>query len=175
MPQALSTPAASAAESRIVVTFETAARLCPNEAVAAKISRVFSTKGPVDYDAIRRATRDSLTSGAEVLAGHLTGPRAMVLEQHMQRAVAGFVRSAHDAGDSYTGHVAGLNASRAEGENAMAYHAQHAAEAGLHAYALLAAAHGAMDAYASVCGEDYRPHAGMDGDGDREAATSDRS
>ena len=165
MPQALSTPAAPAANSHAVVTFETAARLCPNEAVAAKIAHAFSTDAPVDYDAIRRATRDGLMSGAEVLAHHLTGPSAMVLEQHMQQAVAGFVRSAHDAGGSYASNVAGLNASRAEGENAMAYHARHAAEAGLHAYALLAAAHGAVDAYAHVCGRDWKPYEDSAGSG----------
>ena len=174
MPQALSTPAGRATEGRAAATFETAARLCPNEAVAAKLSHAFSTDDPVDYDAIRRATRDGLASGAEILARHLTGPSAMVLEQHMQQAVAGFVRSAHDAGGSYAGNVAELNASRAEGGDHVSRQAERTAKVGLQAYALLAAAHGAVDAYARVCGEDYRPHAGMGGDSAREANAFNR-
>lgn len=38
-----------------------------------------------------------------------------------------------------------------------------AAEVGLQAYALLAAAHGAVDAYAHVCGRDWKPYEGSAG------------
>ena len=181
MPQALSAPTAPATQSSAAVTFEAAASLCPNKAVAARIARVFSPDGPVDYEAIRRATRDGLASGAETLAGHPAGGSRTTLEQHLQHVVPGFLRSAHDAGELYAGRVARAltahtDAHATQGGDAAAYvvgQAEHAAKAGLQAYALLAAAHGAVDAYARVCGEEYRPLADRGGDGAREADAFD--
>ena len=66
------TPARQAATqaARAVVTMDTAARLCPNEAVAAKIVRFYGLDD-VDYHAIREATEEHLAVSAKVLADNL--------------------------------------------------------------------------------------------------------
>ena len=85
---------------RTVVTMDTAARLCPNEAVAAKIVRLYGLD-EVDYHAIREATEEHLAVSAKVLADNLGERFEKPLEMHMQRIVDGFVRSAHGAGNFY--------------------------------------------------------------------------
>ncbi len=160
---------------RTVVTFETAARICPNEAVATKISRMYGLD-EVDYHAIREAMEEHLAVSAKVLADNLGERPDKALEMHMQRIVDGFVRSAHGAGNFYDNKAAEArratsaiaNEDRDEdrqGIDGLQNRAQRACEfaatVGLQAYALLAAAHGAVDAYAHVCGQDWKPHEGM--------------
>ena len=164
---------------RAVVTMETAARLCPNEAVAAKIVRLYGLD-EVDYHAIREATEEHLAVSAKVLADNLGERFEKPLEMHMQRIVDGFVRSAHGAGNFYdqkaklardaTSAIA--NDDRDEDrqgidgtENRAQRACRFAAEVGLQAYALLAAAHGAVDAYAHVCGRDWKPYEGSQAPG----------
>lgn len=163
--------------TRTVVTMETAARLCPNEAVAAKIVRMYGLD-EVDYHAIRKATEEHLAVSAKVLADNLGERFDKPLEMHMQRIVDGFVRSAHGAGNFYDGKAklardatsAIANDDRDEDrqgidglENKAQRACRFAAEVGLQAYALLAAAHGAVDAYAHVCGSDWKPYEGNGG------------
>ena len=96
----------------------------------------------------------------------------------MQRIVDGFVRSAHGAGKFYDDKAkaardatsAIANDDRDEDrqgidgtENKAQRACRFAAEVGLQAYALLAAAHGAVDAYAHVCGRDWKPYEGSAG------------
>ena len=162
----------AAQATRTVVTMDTAARLCPNEAVAAKIVRMYALD-EVDYHAIREATEEHLAVSAKVLADNLGERFEKPLEMHMQRIVDGFVRSAHGAGNFYdqkaklardaTSAIA--NDDRDEDrqgidglENKAQRACRFAAEVGLQAYALLAAAHGAVDAYAHVCGRDWKPY-----------------
>jgi len=160
---------------RTVVTFETAARICPNEAVASKISRMYGLDA-VDYHAIREATEEHLAVSAKVLVDNLGERPDKALEIHMQRIVDGFVRSAHGAGNFYDNKAAEArratsaiaNDDRDEdrhGIDGLQNRAQRACEfaatVGLQAYALLAAAHGAVDAYAHVCGQDWKPYEGM--------------
>jgi len=162
---------------RTVVTFETAARICPNEAVATKISRLYGLDA-VDYHAIREDTEEHLAVSAMMLGNNLGERPEKALEMHMQRIVDGFVRSAHGAGNFYDGKAAAArNASSAianedrdedrQGTDGLQNRAQRACEfaaiVGLQAYALLAAAHGAIDAYAHVCGQDWKPYEGMGG------------
>lgn len=162
---------------RTVVTLETAARLCPNEAVAAKIVRMYGLDD-VDYLAIREATEEHLASMAKTLADNLGERFEKPLEMHMQRIVDGFVRSAHGAGMFYDGKAklardatsAIANDNRDEDrdgidgtENRAQRACGFAAVVGLQAYALLAAAHGAVDAYAHVCGRDWKPYEGSTG------------
>ncbi len=159
---------------RVVVTFVTAERICPNEAVASKIVSRFGLDA-VDYHAIREATEESLAVSAKVLADNLGERFEKPLEMHMQRIVDGFVRSAHGAGNFYdTKAKLARDASSAignedrdedrqgidGGENRAQRACRFAAEVGLQAYALLAAAEGAVDAYAHVCGRDWKPYEG---------------
>jgi len=162
---------------RTVITFATAERMCPNEAVATKIAVLYGLD-PVDYHAIRESTEEHLAQSAKVLADNLGERFEKPLEMHMQRIVDGFVRSAHGAGMFYDGKAAVArdassaigNEHRDEdrfgvdgGENRAQRACGFAATVGLQAYALLAAAHGAVDAYAHVCGSDWKPYEGMAG------------
>ena len=163
--------------TRTVVTMETAARLCPNEAVAAKIVRMYGLD-EVDYHAIREATEEHLAVSAKALADNLGERFEKPLEMHMQRIVDGFVRSAHGAGNFYdqkaklARDATSANDDRDEDrqgidgtENRAQRACRFAAEVGLQAYALLAAAHGAVDAYAHVCGRDWKPYEGSQAPG----------
>jgi len=111
---------------------------------------------------------------AKVLADNLGEWFEKPLEMHMQRIVDGFVRSAHGAGMFYDGKAAvarnlsskisnedrfGVDGTENRAQRACGF----AATVGLQAYALLAAAHGAVDAYAHVCGSDWKPYEGMGG------------
>ena len=93
---------------------------------------------------------------------------------HLQRIVGAFVGSAHGAAIFYgtkvpapattTSSSANENRGRDPGdgvygfENKVARAQQFAAEAGLAAFALLAAAEGAVHAYAEVTGDDWKPY-----------------
>jgi len=162
---------------RTVVTFETAVRICPNEAVATKISRLYGLDA-VDYHAICEDTEEHLAVSAKILGNNLGERPEKALEMHMQRIVDSFVRSAHGAGNFYDGKAAiARDASSAianedrdedrQGIDGTQNRAQRACEfaavVGLQAYALLAAAHGAINAYAHVCGQDWKPYEGMGG------------
>ena len=163
---------------REVVTFETAARVCPTDRMAHAFSVAFSLD-PVDYHAVREATEEHLALAARALDGFMGEEPEKAMEMHMQRVVDSFVRSAHGAGGFYDKRAALArdaqsriaNEHRDEdragvdgnGEN-RAYRLRHfAAQVGLQAYALLAAAHGAVDAYAHVCGRDWKPYEGRSG------------
>jgi len=158
---------------RAVVTFETARRICPTEGMVANIARAYGLDG-VDYEAVRSATEQNLAASAKILADNMGERFDKPLEMHMQRTVDGFVRSAHGAGSFFdtkakaardaTSAIA--NEDRDEdrdgvdgGENKAQRACRFAAEVALQAYALLAAAHGAIDAYAHVCGQDWKPYA----------------
>ncbi len=159
---------------RVIITFETAARICPNAAVATKISTAYGLH-EVDYHAIREATEEQLARSAKTLADNLGERFERPLEIHMQRIVDGFVRSAHGAGNFYdTKAKLARDATSAignddrdedrQGVDGLENRAQRAclfaAEVGLQAYAMLAAAEGAVDAYAEVCGRDWKPYEG---------------
>ena len=170
-PQGPATPPRAAQGARAVVTFDSAARICPNEGVATKIVSRFGLEA-VDYHAIREATEQHLAQAAKALADNLN---EKALQMHMQRIVDAFVRSAHGAGNFYDAKAAQArdltskvaNADRDEDRpgidntaNRAERACEFAAEVGLQAYALLAAAHGAVDAYAHVTGQDWKPYEG---------------
>lgn len=159
------------ATARQIVTFATAARICPNEGVATKIVSRYGLEA-VDYDAIRQATRDQMTAGGNVLVANLN---EKALEMHMQRIVDSYVRSAHGAGGFYDGKAKLArdlassigNEDRDEDrpgidgtENKAQRAGEFAAQVGLQAYALLAAAHGALDAYEHHAGKEWKPYEG---------------
>ena len=170
-PQGPATPPRAAQGARPVVTFDSAARICPNEGVATKIVSRFGMEA-VDYHAVREATEQHLAQAAKALADNLN---EKAMQMHMQRIVDAFVRSAHGAGNFYDAKAAQArdltskvaNADRDEDRpgidntaNRAERACEFAAEVGLQAYALLAAAHGAVDAYAHVTGQDWKPYEG---------------
>jgi len=159
---------------RPVVTFETAARECPSEGVMRKIVRMYGLDG-VEYETVRDATNMQLQATAAVLIDNFPQESEKAVEMHMQRVVDAFVRSAKGAGDFYqakakiardaSSKIA--NEDRDEdrqgvdgGVNRAGRACEFAAKTGLQAYALLAMAHGAVDAYAHVTGSDWKPYAG---------------
>lgn len=156
---------------RTVITFTTAVRACPDAAHAAAITRAFGMT-EVDYNAIREATEEQVARSAKVLTDNLS---EKAVEMHLQRIVDAFVRSAHGAGTFYEGKAKvarDLNSKIAnedrdedrQGVDGMGNKAERArefaAQMALQAYALLAAAEGAVDAYAQVTGSDWKPYEG---------------
>ena len=157
--------------ARAIVTFITAERECPDATMANNISRVFGMN-PVDYDAIRDMTRQQFEQSAAILADNLS---EKALEMHMQRIVDAFVRSAHGAGTFYqtkaktardlNSRIA--NEDRDEdrmgvdgGANRAARAREFAGQMALQAFALLAAADGAIEGYKEATGSDWKPYEG---------------
>jgi len=172
-PAAAQAPARQVATQgqRTVVTLITAQRACPDATLVGNIVRVFGMPD-VDYHAIREATEEQIARSAKVLADNLS---EKALEMHLQRIVDAFVRSAHGAGTFYetkaslardaSSKVA--NQDRDEDRQGVDGTANRAARAreftatvALQAFALLAAAEGAVDAYAHVTGNDWKPYEG---------------
>ena len=156
---------------RTVVTLITAQRTCPDATLVGNIVRVFGMP-EVDYHAIREATEEQLARSAKVLADNLS---EKALEMHLQRIVDAFIRSAHGAGTFYESKAQlardasskVVNEDRDEDRQGVDGTANRAARArefaatiGLQAFALLAAAEGAVDAYAHVTGSDWKPYEG---------------
>ena len=127
----------------------------------------------MDYHAIREVTEEQVARSAKVLADNLSDK---AIEMHLQRIVDAFVRSAHGAGTFYESKAKiardlnskVMNQDRDEdrmGVDSTANRAERArefaAQMALQAYALLAAAEGAVDAYAQVTGNDWKPYEGQ--------------
>ena len=155
--------------ARQAQTLELATALCPHEALAANLSRTFGID-PVDFHLIREKTEEHVVAAANELTDDLN-EKAMAI--HLQRIVSAYVSSACGAGKFYSDRVtaarqltaAGANDDRdddrggAAGFDDRASRArQFAAEAGLQAHALLAAATGAVHAYAHITGEDWKAY-----------------
>ena len=168
---------------RTIVSFETARRICPTEGMIANIVRRFGVDG-VDYDGIRTATQQNLADSAKILADNMGERSDKALDMHMQRTVDAYVRSAHGAGSFFDGKAkAARDATSAianqdrdedrEGvdstENKAQQACRFAAQVAVQAYAVLAAAHGAIDAYAHVCGRDWKPYEGSQNQDQRQS------
>jgi hypothetical protein len=156
-------------EQRQTFTLELATAICPHEALAANLSRTFGLE-PVDFHAIREATEEHMVRSANALVDNLN-ERAMQI--HLQRIVGAYVGSACGAGQFYgqkvsqaqdlTSKLANDDRDEDRGgpsgfEDRAARARSFAAEMGLQAYALLAAAQGAVDAFAQITGEDWKPY-----------------
>jgi hypothetical protein len=154
-------------EQRQTFTLELAVSICPHEGLARNLSTTFGLE-PVDYAAIREATEEHVVRSANTLVDNLN-ERAMQI--HLQRVVGAYVGSACGAGHFYGQKVSQAqdltsklaNDDRdedrdgASGFESRAARARiFAAEMGLQAYALLAAAEGAVSAYAHITGEDWK-------------------
>jgi hypothetical protein len=155
--------------ARDAITLERATAFCPNEGVAASIARRFALE-PVDYAAVREIHEEAIGRMANAF-GDTLGERATAM--HFQRLVGALVTSAFNAGRFYSEKVTEArtltaklaNDARDEdregvwGFDSKAQRARHfAAQMGLQAYAQLAAAEGAVDAYGAIIGETWKPY-----------------
>jgi hypothetical protein len=155
------------AANRQAVTLEMALALCPHAALADNIARTFGLN-PVDGAGIRETTEEHLALAARELP-----LSEKALEMHLQRIVGAYVGSAYGAGQFYSGKVTqardltvkGANDSRDEDRDGVAGFESRAerarifaAEMGLQAHALAAAAEGAVSAYAHLTGQEWKPY-----------------
>lgn len=155
--------------ARQSITLEMVQAHAPHVALAENLSRTFGIN-PVDYAAIREACEEHVARSAQALEDALN-PKAMQI--HLQRVVGSFVSSAFGATQFYGTKVsqardltmASQNDDRDEdrsgalGFESKAQRARlFAAEMGLQAFALMAAAEGAVSAYAHITGEDWKPY-----------------
>jgi hypothetical protein len=156
-------------EQRKLFTLEYATALCPHRTLADNLATTFGLE-PVDPAAIREAIEEHTVRSANALVDNLN-EKAMQI--HLQRVVAAFVGSACGAGQFYgqkvsqardiTSRLANDDRDEDRGgpsgfEDKAARARLFAAEMGLQAYALLAAAEGAVSAYAHITGEDWKPY-----------------
>jgi hypothetical protein len=165
--QTAAKPATRTTQTRQAITLELAASMCPHSALAENLSRTFGLD-PVDAAAIRESTEEHLALASKELP-----LSEKALEMHLQRIVGAFVSSAFGAGQFYSGKVTqareltmkvanedrdedrdGVSGFESRAERARNF----AAEMGLQAYALLAAAEGAVSAYAHLTGSEWKPY-----------------
>jgi hypothetical protein len=154
---------------RQTITFELVERLAPHQGLADNLVRTFGLE-PVDYYGIRDATKDHLTQAAKAFG---TALNEKALQIHLQRITGAFVGSAFGAARFYGTKKSAameltsklLNDDRDEdregpaGFESKAERARlFAAEMGLQSFAVLAAAEGAIAAYADITGETWKPY-----------------
>ena len=155
-------------ETRTPVTFETAVHLCPHQGVADNVAQAFGLIVP-EYEANRAQHSIAVKRMAEAFEGSLNDKAT---EMHFQRIVGALVGSAVGAGRFYStkvGEARAATARAADGgdaehgsPNGFESKAQRtrefAADMAMQAYALLAAAHGAIDAYKDLTGDDWKAY-----------------
>ncbi len=161
--------AARAPRTRKAITLELVTTLAPTATQAAAISTRFALD-PVDFDHIRETTEEQMALSAKALSVHLN---ETALRIHLQRLVAAFVTSAHGAATFYSAKVTTArdltmklaNEDRDEDRDGVlgfdtraARARDFAAQAGLTAFSLLAAATGAVHAYSELTGEEWKPY-----------------
>ena len=159
---------------RQAITLEAVVARAPRSGLAENLSRTFGLDCP-EYAAIREGTEEHVVRSANVLRDDLNDK---AMEIHLQRIVGSFVSSAFGASTFYqtkvttakdltmasqndspaTRTATGSPASMSKAENARLF----AAQMGLQAYALMAAAEGAVHAYAHITGEDLEALRGPD-------------
>ena len=160
---------ARAQPARQSITFELVARLAPHQGLTDNLVRTFGLD-PVDYDGIRDATGEHIARAAKAFG---TALNERALQIHLQRVTGAFVSSAFGAAQFYgtkkstamelTSKL--LNDNRDEdrdgpiGFESKAERARlFAAEMALQSFALMAAAEGAISAYADITGETWKPY-----------------
>ena len=156
-------------QARLPITLELVAKHAPHDGLASNLARTFGLD-EVDYAAIRESTEEHVALGARALDGALND-KAMQI--HLQRVVGAFVSSAYGAAQFYSNKLtearqatmASENDSRDEDRDGVAGFESKAdrarmfaAQMGLQSFALLAAADGAVSAYAHVTGETWKPY-----------------
>ena len=156
-------------EGRGPITMADAAALCPTQGLANNLSRTFGLES-VDMTHVRAATDQSIRDAAAALTDTLN---EKALAMHLQRITGAFVGSAHGAGKFSSEKVTQArdlsakiaNDDRDEDrdgpsgfESKAARARSFAAEMGVQAATLLAAAEGALDAYEHLTGEAWKPY-----------------
>ncbi|WP_287995719.1 hypothetical protein [Acidiphilium sp.] len=151
------------------ITLETIRMIAPTHIQADKISSTYALD-PVDFESIRASTEEQIGRSAQALEAHLD---EKALQIHLDRIVNAFVRSAHGAATFYSAKVSDARMETAKLDNdhrdedrdpvlgfdsRAARAREFAAKAGLNAYALMAAVTGAIDAYETVIGTDWKPY-----------------
>ncbi|WGF91062.1 hypothetical protein [Marinivivus vitaminiproducens] len=151
------------------ITLERTRLVCPDDRIAASIARHFGIELPA-YTDIRDMTMTSLIAAADALKDSLN---EKALAMHLQRIVGAHIQSAYHAGQFYGRKVSeardvtakGANDDRDEDRGGVAGFDSRAervrtfaAQIGLQAYAQLAAADGAVAAYAHAVGEPWKPY-----------------
>jgi len=154
---------------RRAATLELATSLCPTSGQAERIAQSFGLELIATAD-IREQTQRNVAEGAKVLQNELN-EKAMQI--HLQRIVGAYVGSACGAGQFYSKAVSDARQATAklsndardedlDGPAGFDSRAQRkrefAAVMGLQAHALLAAAEGAVAAYAEITGEAWKPY-----------------
>ena len=142
---------------------------CPHQGLTDNLVRTFGLE-PVDYDGIRDATAEHIARAAKAFG---TALNEKALQIHLQRITGAFVGSAFGAAQFYGTKKSAameltsklLNDERDEdrdgpaGFESKAERARlFAAEMALQAFALMAAAEGAISAYADITGEAWKPY-----------------
>jgi hypothetical protein len=156
-------------EARLAITFDLVATLAPTHTQAQKMSAAFAFDA-VGYHSIREATGEQISRTAQALQPAVN---EAAMKIHLQRIVGAFVSSAHGAAQFYGNKVTQArdltsrlaNDERDEDrdgvygfESRAARARKFAAQAGLAAYGLMAAAEGAVDAYTEVTGDAWKPY-----------------
>ena len=151
------------------ITLELVAKLAPHQGLADNLVRTFGLD-PVDYDGIRDATQEHIAAAAKAFG---TAMNERALQIHLQRITGAFVSSAFGAAQFYGTKKSAalqltsklLNDDRDEdrdgpyGFESKADRARlFAAEMALQSFALMAAAEGAIAAYADLTGETWKPY-----------------
>ncbi|VTZ48753.1 conserved hypothetical protein [Methylocella tundrae] len=161
--------AKDAKKSRPAITIEAARLLCPNSAVAESVARTFARDMP-DFESIRedheKALRQMWLTFDEAL-------NEKAAQMHFQRITGSLVSSALGAGRFYTDKVTEAKDATAKlandfrdedrdapvGFDSKAQRIREfAADMAMQAYALLAAAEGAINAYKEITGEDWKAY-----------------
>jgi hypothetical protein len=146
------------------VSFEQAALLCPTEGQAERVAEKFGLTLP-DYQAIRKLHARTLLEMADGFAGALNDKAT---QMHFQRIVGSLVSSAVGAGRFYSEKVSEARAAAARSadgrrepdapvgfESRALRVAEFAADMAMQAFALLAAADGAVQAFKEITGDDW--------------------
>jgi hypothetical protein len=155
--------------ARQSITFELIVRLAPHQGLTDNLVRTFGLE-PVHYDTIRDATAEHIGRAAKAFG---TALNEKALQIHLQRITGAFVGSAFGAAQFYGTKKSAameltsklLNDDRDEdregpaGFESKAERARlFAAEMALQSFALMAAAEGAISAYADLTGDEWKPY-----------------
>jgi hypothetical protein len=156
-------------QPRQAITLELVARLTPTAVQAEKIGTAFGLD-PVDFDSIREATEEQIALSAKALEANVNETAMRI---HLQRIVGAFVGSANGAATFYSAKVTVArelttkltSEDRDEDRDGVlgfdtkaARAREFAAQSGLTAFALFAAATGTVHAYAELTGEEWKPY-----------------
>ncbi len=168
-PAAKSASAKAAKDARLPITIERARLLCPNAVVADKVAAAFGLSVP-DFEGIQEAHQHALR---QTWLSFDDALNEKATQMHFQRITGSLVSSALGAGEFYTTKVTEARDATAKTANEFRDEdrdspagfdsraervRQFAAEMAMQAYALLAAAEGAIAAYKEITGEDWKAY-----------------